>query len=178
MRNGLIISFCIALITVACKNSKTDQPNEHVAARVEISPDSLYQLAFQGEEQIVKITAPEHFNFYLPDSSAQTRPQRFEDFNGDGKEDVLVYLGACGTGGCEYAMFLNQYDNYYKLAFMDYLKGPQFKKEKNGFWSITSYEELRAYDPSRLHVAVFKFDLESYYYQLDTSYIYYDTLAY
>lgn len=72
----------------------------------------------------------------------KTEPYKNGDFNADGKEDIMVYLGACGTGGCMYPIFLNQNKNYYKLAFMDYLKEAQFEKEKNGFISVKSYVEI------------------------------------
>ncbi len=171
-------TLCLVLIIMGCKNSdkgKSDEHNEKIEVKI---PDSLYKLEINNEENFIKINAPEKLNFSLPDSSAKTEPYKFEDFNGDGKEDVMIYLGACGTGGCMYGLFLNQYDDYYKLAFMDYLKGPEFEKEKSGFWIINSFEEVEAYDPSKLHVSIYKFDQVRNYYQLDSTYISYDTIAY
>ena len=111
-------------------------------------------------------------DFSLPDESSKTEPYKIADFNGDKKEDILVYMGACGTGGCVYGLFLNQFDDYYTLAFMDYLKSPDFEKDENGYLSIKSYEEVEAYDPSKLDVSVFK--LEEGIYHFDTSYVYID----
>jgi hypothetical protein len=93
--------------------------------------DGLFKLDLVVEENFVRIIPPKNSNFYLPDSSARIYPHCFGDFNADKKQDVLVYLGACGTSGCSYGLFLNQIDNYYKLAFNDYLKSPEFKTEKN-----------------------------------------------
>ena len=83
-------------------------------------------------------------------------------------------MGACGTGGCVYAVFLNQYYNKYKLVFEDYLKSPELIEEENGYLSIKSYEEVEAYNPSKLHVSKFKFDTKRDYFILDTSYIFID----
>ncbi len=140
----------------------------------EINGDSLFELDFIHEENFVRIKAPKQLNFSLPDSSAKIEPYKFEDLNTDGKDDVVIYLGACGTGGCMYGVFLNQYKNFYKLTFMDYLKGIEFEKEKNGFLSIKSYEEVEPYNPSKLYVTKFKFDEKKYQYKIDTTYMYID----
>jgi hypothetical protein len=118
--------------------------------------------------------APNHANFELPDSSEKIEPYKIGDFNSDNKEDILVYLGACGTGGCMYALFLNQFDQFYSLAFMDYLKNATCKIENNGLWTIESSEEIEPYNPSKLKISVFKFDKNIHQYKLDTSYVYID----
>ena len=176
MKNTFIFTIILVLISLSCKNAKTEKRTSRSEKRSEIEPDSLFQLAYIKAENYFRITPPKKSNFHLHDSSAILTAYKFEDFNGDKKEDVMIDFGGRGTGGSEYGIFLNEYGTYYRLVFMDYLKGPQFEKEKDGSWSISSYEELRAYDPSRLHVAVFKFDQENYYYDLDTAYIYYDTI--
>jgi beta-galactosidase/beta-glucuronidase len=140
------------------------------------NPDSIFQLDISGAENIVLITNPKSSNFSVPDEDEENYVEEFKDFNGDGLEDVMVYLGACGTGGCMHAIFIKQYENYYKLAFSDYLKGPSFETNKNGGLLISSYEEVDAYDPSKLYVNTFKFNPETYWYELDTNYIYYDTI--
>ncbi len=134
--------------------------------------DSLFTLDIIDTENFIKINAPKNTDFSLPDKSAKIEPFKFADFNGDRKGDILVYLGACGTGGCMYGLFLNQYDNYYELAFMDYLKNPTFEKERNGFFAIKSFEEIEPYNPSKLNVSIFRF--ESNEYQLDTTFVYDD----
>lgn len=143
---------------------------------VKIQQDSLFTLDINVDENFVKINAPKELDFELPDSSAKTEPFKTGDFNADNKKDVMVYLGACGTGGCMYGLFLNQYDNYYKLAFMDYLKGAEFKTDKNGLWIIKSFEEIEPYNPSKLQVSNFKFDKGKYYYHLDTTFVHHDTI--
>lgn len=134
--------------------------------------NSLFTLDLKKNKNLVEINAPKELNFSLPDSSAKIDIYKFGDFNADGKKDVMVYLGACGTGGCMYGLFLNQYKNNYKLAFMDYLKNAEFKIDKNGLWIIKSFEEIEAYNPSKLQVSVFKFEKNKYHYQLDTTFVY------
>ncbi|WP_316804106.1 hypothetical protein [Pedobacter nototheniae] len=137
--------------------------------------DGLFKLDVNLNKNFVKIIAPKNSKFKFPDSSAKTKPYKLGDFNADKKEDILVYLGACGTGGCMYGLFLNQYDNYYKLAFMNYLKNAEFEIEKNGLWTIKSSEEIEPYNPSKLQIAIFKFDKTKYQYKLDTTYVHIDT---
>lgn len=134
--------------------------------------DSLFKLDLDLNENIVRIIAPEKSDFEFPDCSTKVEPYKFGDFNADDKEDIMVYLGACGTGGCMYALFLKQFDNYYKLAFMDYLKNMEFKTEENGCWSIESSEETEPYNASNIQITIFKFDTTNYQYKLDTTYIY------
>jgi len=90
----------------------------------------LFILQEKQSENFIKIVPPKNSDFEFPDDEAKLEPYKHGDFNADGKQDILVYLGACGTGGCMYGLFLNQSDNYYKLAFMDYLKNPKFITEK------------------------------------------------
>ena len=78
---------------------------------------------------------------------------------------------AYGTGGCMYGLFLNQFENYYRLAFMDYLKNVEFKKGKNDLWTIESSEEIEPYNPSKLQITIFKFDKKKYQYIIDSTYI-------
>jgi hypothetical protein len=77
-------------------------------------------------------------------------------------------MGACGSGGCMYGLFLNQYDNYYKLAYYDYLKNVAFIVEKNGLWTIQSSEELEPNNPSKMQISNFKFDSSTSQYEPDT----------
>lgn len=136
--------------------------------------DSLFVLDLKLKENIVRIIKPKKSDFKFPDSLAKIKPIKFGDFNADNKEDILVNLGACGTGGCMCGLFLKQYDNYYKLAFMGYLKNPEFKVEKNGLWTIESSEEIEPYNPSKLQMSIFKLDKSKYQYKLDTTFVYYD----
>lgn len=136
-----------------------------------IKPDRLFKIDIKRNENSVKITPPKNSDFVLPDGSAKIKVYKFGDFNADKKEDILVSLGACGTGGCIYGLFLNQGGNYYKLAFMDYLKNATFKIEKNGLWTIISSEEIEPYNPSKLQITVFKFDKNTYHYKKSSTYI-------
>jgi hypothetical protein len=127
-------------------------------------------LEFESTENIVTIIPSIHSDFELPDNTAKIEAFKKGDFNADAKEDVLVYLGPCGTGGFMYALFLHQYDNYYKLAYFDYLKNVEFKIEDNGLWTMESSEELEPYNHAKVQKSIFKFDNSSYKYQLDTSF--------
>ncbi|RYY30858.1 MAG: hypothetical protein EOP46_21195, partial [Sphingobacteriaceae bacterium] len=102
----------------------------------------MFTLIKKKSENVVRIIPPKNSKFELPDSLAKTETAKYGDFNADGKKDVLVYLGACGTGGCMYGLFLNQHKNFYKLAYLDYLKNAEFKVEKNGLWTIKSSEAI------------------------------------
>ncbi len=176
-----ITKFILLFILYSCqetKENKIEMTNlekpENKREQLEENNNGLFKLTIKDEENYIKIIPPQNSKFELPDSSAKKEPYKFGDFNADEKQDVLVYLGACGTGGCMYGLFLNQYDNYYKLAFMDYLKNAEFKIGKNGLWTIKSSEELEPYNPSKLQITVFKFDKKKYQYIIDTTYIHID----
>lgn len=125
-------------------------------------------------ENFVQIIPPKNSDFEFPDSSAKTEPYKWGDFNSDGKEDILVYLGACGTRGYIYGLFLNQYGKYYKLVFMDYLKNVEFKVDEDRLWTIISSEEFEPYNPSKIQKTIFKFNKSEYQYKMDTTFVYYD----
>ena len=173
-----ILKLTLLLILSSCQRQQEN--NIEVTNRVKYETihkqktanlDGLFKLDIKDNENYVRIIAPENSNFALPDSTAKREPYKCGDFNADKQQDVLVYLGACGTGGCMYGLFLKQFDNYYKLAFMDYLKNAEFKKDKNGLWTIESSEELEPYNPSKLQITIFKFDKNKYQYKIDTTYI-------
>jgi len=173
MKNVCVLLF---LIVTSCQlHQKEKYTSKEIITQSNIKSknelDDLFKLNIIHEENFVRITNPKNTDFTLPDSAAKTEPHKIEDFNADNKNDVMVYLGACGTGGCMYGVFLNQYENYYKLVFMDYLKNTQFEKEKNGHISINSYEEFEPYNPSKLSVTKFKFNETKYQYTKDTTYI-------
>ena len=159
---GLILLFLISCQNKQETKSIVDNLNSELLDKSINNQDSLFILKVKISENFVRIIPPKNSDFELPDSSAKTEPFKFGDFNADGKGDILVYLGACGTGGCMYGLFLNQYDNYYKLAYFDYLKIKEFKIEKNGLWTIESSEELEPYNPSKIQITTFKFDKSTY----------------
>lgn len=163
-----IIAFTLIFL-ISCQ-SKLEKKNLNPSQFK--NQDELFQLDLKPDEKFVRVIPPENSDFALPDSLYQIEPSKLGDFNADGKEDILINFGACGTGGCMAGIFLNQFDNYYKLAFMDYLKNVEYKIEKNGLWTIQSSEALRPYDPSEIQVSVYKFDENEYFYKLDTTYLY------
>lgn len=134
--------------------------------------DSLYRLEINLDDNKVTIHPPKDVEFELPDSSANLYPNQFTDFNADQKEDVMVYMGACGSGGCVYGIFIREKADYYHLALMTYLKGPSFEKAPNGMVKILSYEEVEAYDPSKLYVTEHYLNSESLSYDKDSTYIF------
>lgn len=171
---SIILLSLILLFSLQSKqeiNSHGEIPNPILHNSTKVG-DTLFKLDLNLKTNAVRIIAPEKSNFVLPDLSSKTKIYKLEDFNADKKEDVLVSLGACGTGGCMYGLFLNQYDNFYKMVFMDYLNGLELKKQKNGLWALTSFEEIEPYNPSKLQVSVFKFDENKYQYKLDSTYMY------
>jgi hypothetical protein len=171
---GLILLFLFSCYAKQEPKSIEDKVKPEQLDKSITNQDSLFILKVKISENFVRIIPPENSNFELPDSSAKTEPFKNGDFNADGKKDIMVYLGACGTSGCMYGLFLNQYDNYYKLAYFDYLKNPEFKIEKNGLWTIVSSEEIEPYNPSKVQISIFKLDKKTNQYELDTTYVYHD----
>ncbi len=171
---GLILLFLISCELKQVSEPIADNPSSKTLNRTMHEQDDLFMLQKNIGGQWIKIIPPKNSNFELPDSAANIEPYKYDDFNADGKEDILLYLGACGTGGCMYGLFLNQFDNFYKLAFMDYLKNAVFKIEKNGLWTIESSEEIEPYNPSKIHITIFKFYKNTYKYEIDTTYVYND----
>lgn len=167
----------VLLISCQIKQEKKDNKNEVRFEQIEKSKnnkDSLFVLNEKISKNFVRIIPPKNSDFDFPDSLAKTEPYKKGDFNADGKEDILVYLGACGTGGCMYGLFLNQNNKFYKLVFMDYLKNPEFIVEENGLWTIKSSEELEPYNSSKIQITTFEFDNSKYEYKLDTTFVHYD----
>lgn len=174
MKVAIISVFLILFYSQMRQNNSVFQNSSFVEQNTQDQQlDSLFKLNINDEEN-VRITLPKKIDFELPDSTININVAEIADFNADNKKDVMLYLGACGTGGCMYGIFLKQYDDYYKMAFFEYLKGAEFNKEKNGTLSITSMEVIRPYDPSEVYVTKFKFDSKKYEYVLDTTYIDYN----
>lgn len=172
------IRIALLFLLISCINNRENKGPGYDAKprqyKTRNNKANLFRLELKLHEDFVSITAPEKSNFELPDSSAKTEPFKLGDFNADTKEDILVYLGACGTGGCMYGLFLNQFGNYYQLAFLDYLKNAEFKIEKNGLWTIQSSVEIEPYNPSKLQVSLFKWNKTKSFYDLDSTYVYID----
>lgn len=133
--------------------------------------DSLFQIEMELNSDFVRIIPSLNSDFELPDSTTITSSYKMADFNADGKQDVLIYLGDCGTGGCNYGLFIKKHSTFYKLAYLDYLKNPQFEKDHDGYLTIQSFEELEAYNPDKIEVRIFKFDSNTERYELDSIYV-------
>jgi hypothetical protein len=176
MKQIIIILGLTLFILTSCNNKQAEIEKTEIATSIDRldNQDNLFIIEEKISENFVRIISPKNSDFELPDSLAKTEPYKYGDFNADGKQDILVYLGACGTGGCMYGLFLNQHDIFYKLAFMGYLKNVEFKIENDGLWTIESSEELEPYNPSKIQITIFKFDKKTYQYELDTTYVYYD----
>jgi len=137
-----------------------------------VNPDSLFTLHLNSKNNQVTIIPPQNSSFVLPDSTFAIELFKAGDFNADRKKDVLANLGACGTGGCVYGLFLNYDENRYTLAFYNYLKNVEFNVAKNGCWAIKSTETIEPYSPLKSNVTIYKLDLRTNQYLRDTSYIY------
>lgn len=122
----------------------------------------------------LKIILPEKFDFSFLDYYSEIKLFKFADFNSDKRKDILVNVGACGTGGCMYALFINIDRNYYKLAFMDYLKNPEFGFDKSGFLMIKSSESIMPYDPSKVQVTIFRYNPKLQSYDLSEIFVFQD----
>lgn len=169
-----ILFLPIFIFIFSCNPSKKENHNKVEGKSVieNIIQDSLFKLHIVESENFVRIDPQGSTDFSLPDSSAKTEPYKIDDFNADGKSDVMIYMGACGAGGvCMYSLFLKQDDAYYRLAFMEYLKGAKVEKDKEGFLVIKSFEEVEAYDPSKLQVSVYTFNQDKYLYELDSTFV-------
>lgn len=183
----IILVFNLTLLTLTSCNNKQAETKQLEIVTIDNTAteflttdslkndnDSLFILREIISENFVRVIPPKNYDFEFPDSSAKTEPFKYGDFNADGKEDILVYFGACGTGGCMYGLFLNQYANFYRLVFFEYLKNAEFKIEKDGLWTIKSSEELEPYNPYKLQISSFKFNKNKYQYEMDTTFVYHD----
>lgn len=83
-------------------------------------------------------------------------------------------MGACGSGGCLYGIFTKQIDHNYHLAFNDYLKNKEIKTKADGTYAFYSYEEITAYDTSKIQVSVYEIKKAMSHYTLDTTYVHHE----
>lgn len=173
MKTIPLLALLLLIFTKVLQNDEKSTGNlflqEDVKAKEE--PDSLFTLDLEEEENSVRIQSPKGSDFTLPEGGDTAVISKKGDFNADGKPDIMVYLGACGTGGCMYALFLKQYARKYHLAFNDYLKNPVFKVEKEGLWTIKSYEEIEPYHPSKLNVSVYTYNRKKKTFELHSSFV-------
>ena len=175
----------LLLILFSCRsNNETKTDHTHLKSKDEhkkpIYQDSLFLLELNLTNGFVQIFPPKISKNVVPSEYPNQewfRSTEFEadrDFNGDQKTDVIVSFGGCGSGGCQYGVFIKQFGSYYRLAFFDYLKNKEYEIEKNGCIKIVSSEELNPYDPSQLQISSFSYEKRKHAYQLDTSYVFID----
>lgn len=170
------ITTIIILLLIACqiRAERIDNTNYINSVGNDIltkNKDTLYVLENTNDENLLLITVPVNSKLELPDSSGKVELVKSGDFNADKKNDKMVNLGACGTGGCMTGVFLNHHDNHYTLAFGDYLKNPEFEIDRKGLWTIISSEETEPYNPSKRQISVFKLDKKKKYYVLDKTFV-------
>jgi hypothetical protein len=125
---------------------------------------NLFVIDINKEKRIVSMEANNQLDFSLPeggDRPLSSYNVMYEDLNADNKVDMIINLGACGTGGCMYGIFLNYHNNQYTLAFMDYLAYFSLIKEKNGLISITNREQNHQSESLEFFVTRFLFDQSS-----------------
>ena len=173
MKTTLILAFLYLISAEGRKNTKTCM--EYLFSIEDVKavekPDSLFTLDLIEKGNSVRILGPKGSDFSLPEGGDTVSIYKKGDFNADGKKDIMVSLGACGTGGCMYALFLNQSGRKYNMAFYEYLKNPVFKIEKDGLWTIKSYEGIEPYNPSKLHVSVYKYNPKKMNYGLHKTFV-------
>ena len=136
--------------------------------------ESLFKLNIIKGKNNVVITPPRSSDFTFPEDASKADLIKSMDFNADGKKDVLINFGACGTGGCMLGLFLNKSNKFYSLAFFDYLKNPEYIKSKSGQITIKSSQEVEAYNPSKLEVSIYKYDSKTSIYKLVSKKIEFD----
>lgn len=146
--------------------------NVNILTKQFVNSDSLFKVNLSNKESLVEIIPLQNSSFSLPDSTVTLVVFEKLDFNADGKKDLLINLGACGTGGCMFGLFLKHTRNKYTLAYLNYLKNIEFIIEKNGCRKIKSSETIEPYSPSKSNVTIYKLDLRTNQYIADTSYIY------
>lgn len=134
----------------------------------------LFIVDYILKDGFVKIIPPENTDFSFPVYNPELIIAKVADFNADGKKDILVKLGGCGTGGCLYALFIKKNKNLHQLAFNDYLKNHEIELADNGCLIITSSEEIEPYNPSKLSVSIFKYNHATQYYDLVETFIFHD----
>lgn len=140
--------------------------SETAKIRAKRKGEILYTVNVISTDQSVMISVPQNSDFEFPDNKFEPMLIKSADFNADGKIDLLVNLGACGTGGCMVAVFLKKYGDDYSLAFLDYLKNAEYEKDKNGNLLLNSSEEIKPYDPSFIIKCVYQLDPETQIYGL------------
>ena len=118
----------------------------------------------------VNIKSPQGAKYIFPEGGNERLVYWRKDMNSDGKLDLLVDLGACGTGGCLYGVFLKVQEHNFKLAFFDYLKNPEFKKDRKGNYFLQSSEEF-GYHSAKVQYSNFKLDKSTSFFKLDSSFI-------
>ncbi len=160
------------LFRFAINFEKTDE--KYNANFMETPPCNLFKVEVETDEYS---DMKEWIEVSICDYKGKQAPSFYElydfkDFNGDGKEDVIINQGECGTGGCIYSIYLNNYENYYDEVFEDYLKNIEYKKEENGTLSIISSEAGWVDESDRIYVNILKFKEEKLKYEIDSTYTY------
>lgn len=143
-------------------SSKKTESNELI---YEIYADDLWAT-------VVNIKEPKGRKVIFPEGGKQRSVVIRKDVTNDQKADLLIDLGACGTGGCLYGLFVKVAEHRFKLAFFDYLKNPAFVKNIEGDLVLQSSEETEAGNPYRVHYTEYRFEKKSATFKLDTTYIF------
>ena len=166
----LFIISLTCLLFIRCSNNdqttkyqtKTPKNRELI---YEIHADDLWA-------KFVNIKEPKGRKVIFPEGGKQRSVVFRKDVTNDQKADLLIELGACGTGGCLYGLFVKVAEHRFKLAFFDYLKNPAFVKNKKGELVLQSSEETEAGNPYRVHFTEYRFEKKTATFKLDTTYIF------
>lgn len=129
-----------------------------------------FKIEHIDDGKAIEIFPLNHTEFELPDSSWEISVFQIMDFNADQKSDLMLNMGACGTGGCIYNIFLQAEENTYCLALSSYLKNTEFIEVEDASINILSSETVRPYDPSEIQYYLYRFIPSEQEYNLDTTY--------
>ncbi|MBK8808188.1 MAG: hypothetical protein IPO21_16800 [Bacteroidales bacterium] len=132
--------------------------NQNTGSNQENPHNNLFTIRYDQTDSVYTITVPQELSSQFMCETENLRLDQTGDFNADGKDDIVFFMGACGTGGCVYGVFLHEYDIYYRLAFNEYLKCPAFETDKKGFYIIKSFEEYEAYNPEKIIESIYRFN--------------------
>jgi hypothetical protein len=166
----LFIISLTCLLFISCSNNEQTTKHQTKTTKnreliYEIHADDLWA-------KFVNIKEPKGRKVVFPEGGKQRSVVLRKDVTNDQKADLLIKLGACGTGGCMYGLFVKVAEHRFKLAFFDYLKNPALVKNKKGELVLQSSEETEPGNPYRVHFTEYCFEKNTATFKLDTTYIF------
>ena len=169
----LITHFLVGLLSLLLLGCSNAHQRRQTSSKKTESNELIYEIyADDLWATVVNIKEPKGRKVIFPEGGKQRSVVIRKDVTNDHKADLLIDLGACGTGGCMYGLFVKVAEHRFKLAFFDYLKNPAFIKNKKGELVLQSSEETEAGNPYRVHFTEYRFEKKTATFKLDTTYIF------